>query len=184
MPDPGPALAPWAAFYTIVGSAAAALTGLMFVVITLVTGERNFSTRDGIATFSTPTVLHFSAALLVALLLGAPWHSFVAPSVLIGIVGLYGIVHIVQVMLRTRRLHSYEPDVEDWVCYTILPFAAYLTILAGAAALLVMAEKALFVIASGTALLVFVGIRNSWDTVTFIAIDTGETKASEAKHDS
>jgi hypothetical protein len=31
-------LTPWSNFYTMTGSAAAALTGLMFVVITLVTG--------------------------------------------------------------------------------------------------------------------------------------------------
>ena len=33
-------LAPWQNFYVIIGSAAAALTGLMFVVITLIMGTR------------------------------------------------------------------------------------------------------------------------------------------------
>lgn len=42
----------------------------MFVVITLLTGkERPEGTEDGIATFNTPTVMHFAAALLVSAVL-------------------------------------------------------------------------------------------------------------------
>ena len=57
---------------TMTGSSAAALTGLMFVVITLVTGQDHTGSRDeGINTFSTPTVMHFCAALLISAILSA-----------------------------------------------------------------------------------------------------------------
>ena len=65
---PGVALLPlatWQNFYVIVGTAAATLTGLMFVVITLIVQLRVqvSSPRSGIAVFSTPNVVHFGLAL-------------------------------------------------------------------------------------------------------------------------
>ncbi|MGH7728579.1 MAG: hypothetical protein ACREM2_07310 [Vulcanimicrobiaceae bacterium] len=74
MPEPATSLfAPWSSFYAMTGSSAAALTGLMFVVITLVTGEdRSRPSLEGISIFSTPTVLHFGSALLVSAVLNVP----------------------------------------------------------------------------------------------------------------
>src|SRR5215470_10613450 len=65
----------WQNFYVLVGTAAATLTGLMFVVITLIVQLRVQVSLpgSGIAVFSTPNVFHFGAALLVAAILSAPW---------------------------------------------------------------------------------------------------------------
>src|SRR5689334_16545216 len=65
--DVMPELAGWDSFYVIIGSSAAALTGLMFVVIA-VSGEvaPAQDTVAGIRAFSTPTVVHFGAVLLLA----------------------------------------------------------------------------------------------------------------------
>jgi len=167
-------LAAWSNFYVMIGSSAAALTGLMFVVITLVTRAEQMSrTQDGIASFSTPTVMHFSEALLVAAILSVPWQSVLAPAVLVGLAALYGIVHIVRVILRTRGLTEYTADVEDWIWYMVLPFVAYAATLCGAMGLFVRPAGALFVIAGGVVLLVFIGIRNAWDVVTFLVIRSG-----------
>ncbi len=164
-------LTAWASFYVMTGSSAAALTGLMFVVISLVTGkERAEGTHDGIATFSTPTVMHFAAALLVSAVLIAPWRSLVHTAVVAALIGLYGIVYILRVMYRTRRLTVYTADFEDWTWYTILPFVAYGAISAGAIALAAVPVQALFILAGGVVLLIFIGIRNAWDIVTYIAI--------------
>jgi hypothetical protein len=167
-------LAAWSNFYVMIGSSAAALTGLMFVVITLVTRAEQMSrTEDGVATFSTPTVMHFSEALLVAAILSVPWQSVLAPAVLVGLAGLYGITLIVRVILRTKGLTAYTPDVEDWIWYTVLPFSAYAATFCGAMGLFVRPAGALFVIAGGVVLLVFIGIRNAWDVVTFLVIRGG-----------
>lgn len=164
-------LTPWSNFYVMTGSSAAALTGLMFVVITLVTrSERVRRSQDGIGTFSTPTVMHFCAALLVSAVLNAPWRLLLHPGIVIGLVGLCGVVYILRVMYRTTRLTSYKADVEDWTWYSILPLLAYGAIFAGGIALAGVPEKALFAIAGGVVLLIFIGIRNAWDIVTFLAI--------------
>lgn len=164
----------WSNFYVMIGSSAAALTGLMFVVITLVTRAEQMSrTEDGISSFSTPTVIHFSEALLVAAILSAPWQSVLAPAVLVGLAGLYGVSHIVRVTLRARRLTTYTPDVEDWIWYMVLPLIAYAATLCGAIGLFVSPAGALFAVAGGVLLLVFVGIHNAWDIVTFLVIRGG-----------
>lgn len=164
-------LPPWSNFYVMTGSSAAALTGLMFVVITLVNRvERSQRNQDGIATFSTPTVMHFCAALFVSAVLNAPWRSLIQAAVLIGLAGLYGVVYILRVMHRTKSLTAYVPDLEDWTFYTMLPFIAYGAIFAGAIALPAVPVQALFALAGAVVLLIFTGIRNAWDIVTYIAI--------------
>src|SRR5689334_7521154 len=66
-------LASWHNFYAILGTAAATLTGLMFVVITINARDRNRGASDGIGAFGTPNVFHFEMVLLVAAILSAPW---------------------------------------------------------------------------------------------------------------
>jgi hypothetical protein len=137
-----PFLTAWSSFYVMTGSSAAALTGLMFVVITLVTRtERAEDIHAGISAFSTPTVMHFAAALLVSAVLIAPWRSLVYAGVAAALVGLCGVAYILRVMHRTRRLTIYTADLADWIWYTILPFMAYTIISAGAIALALLPCK-------------------------------------------
>ncbi len=167
-----PFLTAWASFYTMTGSSAAALTGLMFVVISLITArERTEGTHDGIATFSTPTVMHFAAALLVSAVLIAPWSSLIYPGAAAALIGLYGVVYIVRIAYRAKRLTVYRADLEDWAWYTILPFVADGAIVAGGIALAAVPAHALFVLAGGVVLLIFIGIRNAWDVVTYITVN-------------
>jgi hypothetical protein len=55
-------LAGWDNFYVIVGSAAAGLTGLTFVVIALIRDARNVR-PTGLRAFVTPTIVHFGGVL-------------------------------------------------------------------------------------------------------------------------
>ena len=83
-------LTTWQNFYVIIGSSAAALTGLMFVVITLIAGARVRRSSGTIAAFGTPTVVHFCATLLVAAILSAPWQALWNAGLLLGLSGLEG----------------------------------------------------------------------------------------------
>ena len=58
-------LGAWESFYVIVGSSAAALTGLQFVVMALVAESRQQASSGTISAFGTPTIVHFCAALLL-----------------------------------------------------------------------------------------------------------------------
>jgi hypothetical protein len=127
-------------------------------------------TPDGVATFSTPNVVHFCAALLASAILIAPWPSALGPSVAVGLTGMAGVVYGLRVIYRTKRFTAYNADLEDWAWYAILPFVAYAALLAGAIALPAFAPKALFLIAAAIVLLIFSGIHNAWDTVTYLTV--------------
>lgn len=173
-----PQIGPWENFYVITGSSAAALTGLMFVVITLVAGvERLRRQPDGISTFSTPNVVHFCTALFVSAVLSAPWHVLVHPAVLLGLTGLYGMVYVGRVMVR-MRVHDYSPDIEDWSWYACLPFLAYAVLAVSATLLPRVPVETLFAVAGVTITLIFIGIHNAWDVVTFITINQLNEKSS------
>jgi hypothetical protein len=57
------ALAGWENFYVIVGSAAGALIGLEFVVVTLIADSPTLRVVEGFAAFATPTIVHFGVVL-------------------------------------------------------------------------------------------------------------------------
>jgi hypothetical protein len=172
-------LGPWSGFYVMVGSSSAALTGLMFVVITIVrdTTRRANRSSDGISTFSTPTVLHFCAALFVAGVISAPWETLRIPAIMIAAFAAYGAIYVTYLMIRASHLQSYHPDAEDWVWYSLLPLVTYITMCAGALGILWHPSHALFAVGGASLFLIFIGIRNSWDVVTYLAIGEGQDDA-------
>jgi hypothetical protein len=175
MHDVAALLTTWNSFYVMTGSAAAALTGLMFVVITLISDSRRPTSAAGVSTFSTPTVIHFSCALFVAALMAAPFRSFAPIAIMLGLIGAGGMIHVARVARQTSKLDTYQPDSEDWTWNAFLPFLAYATIAAGALALRASPSYALYAPAAAVMLLLFVGIHNAWDVVTFLA--TGKADA-------
>lgn len=157
-----PLLVIWENFYVIIGSAAAALTGLMFVVMTLITSLRAQRSSGTTASFATPTVVHFCASLLIAAILSAPWPMLWNVSLLLSLAGLGGAIYVVIVVRRVRRQTDYKPVMEDWVWRTLLPFVSYTALLIASVVLLSNPVPALFVIGAVTVLLLFIGIHNSW----------------------
>jgi hypothetical protein len=171
---------PWESFYVIVGSSGAALTGLQFVVIALTTELRKQRTTAQFEAFATPTIVHFCAALLISSILSAPWQSLSSAAIPTGIAGAGGLVYTALVMRRVRSQTVYTPVFEDWLFHTALPFLAYAAILSGAITLVHETVDALFGIASASILLLFIGIHNAWDSVTFIATTKGDGDAPES----
>lgn len=166
-------LSAWSTFYATMGTSAAALTGLVFVIVTLIRDVESMQpNEEGIATFTTPTVIHFCSALYVSAVFIVPWRAYGGVAILVALGGLYGVVYVSRVIHRTMHLSrdTYVPDTEDWTWYGIVPLFAYLTVLGGAIALPHVAQQALFAIAGGVLLLMFTGIRNAWDVVTYLAI--------------
>ena len=162
-------LGAWEAFYVIVGSSSAALTGLQFVVIVLGSDMRML-TPITMRAFATPTVVHFTAVLLVSAILSAPWHSLAYPALGLGATGAAGMAYVLINARRARQQTDYAPVLEDWIFHTALPFIAYAAFLAAAIALPRHAVPSLFVVGGSAVLVLFVGIHNAWDAVTYIAL--------------
>ncbi len=181
MPEPLPLspLPAWETFYVIVGSAAAALTGLQFVVIALVAESRRQSSGGEIGAFGTPTIVHFGAVLWVAAVLSAPWRGLAGASIVLAITGAAGAGYAGLTFLRARRQTGYVPVLEDGIWHTALPFVAYSLVLGAGLGMVRHATGALFGVGGAAVLLLFIGIHNAWDTVTFVALGRLEAAASE-----
>jgi hypothetical protein len=174
-----PQLAGWETFYVIVGSSAAALTGLMFVVIALINESDVPRSTRTVAAFGTPTVVHFCAALVVAAILTAPWRSVTSVAGALGTVSASGLFYTFVVMRRARRQTTYKPVLEDWLFHTAFPIVAYAAILIAAFVLRRDPEHSLFAVGAAVLALVLIGIHNAWDTVTYVALVQPEQKQSQ-----
>src|SRR5437879_13220141 len=90
----------WENFYVIIGSSAAALTGLQFVVVVLGAEARSIGPEVG--AFGTPTVVHFCAALLISAIVSVPWRAVANAALALGVVGVAGVRDIAVGIRRGR----------------------------------------------------------------------------------
>jgi hypothetical protein len=169
-------LAGWETFFFLIGSSGAALTGLQFVVIALISESRRTATTREIQIFGTPNIVHFGAVLLISAIISAPWHGLSRLSYAIAICGAGGVLYTLLTFLRARRLKTYRPVLEDWVWHVGLPMITYGVIAVAALLLPGHAHQSLFVIGFAALLILFVGIHNAWDAVTYITIDLAGKK--------
>jgi hypothetical protein len=158
----------WGNFYVIVGSCAGALIGLQFVVIMLI-AARPISRADAQAggAFATPTVAHFGVVLFLSAIASAPWNGTTIVTALWGLLGLSGVVYTVVVARRMRTQSAYQPVFEDLLFHVLLPFAAYAVLAIAAYTAHFRTRPALFLVGAAALLLLFVGIHNAWDAVTY-----------------
>ena len=162
------ALAGWENFYVIVGSSAGALIGLQFVVMTLIATRRSGpGPSEGADAFATPTIVHFGTTLLLSAIACAPWPTLVGPEIFYKVLGLLGMLYELLVIRRMRSQNAYKPVFEDWVFHALLPFAAYATMAVSAWLFVLRGPNAMFGVAAAALVLLFVGIHNAWDAVTY-----------------
>jgi hypothetical protein len=163
-------LAGWDNFYVIVGSAAAGLAGLTFVVIALIRDVRNVR-PTGLRAFVTPTIVHFGGVLALAAFLSMP-HQHVA-TLSAGFVagGLAGLGYGVSTALSLRRQGpEYVPVREDWIWNVILPSLAYAALFLMGVLIWARPAQTLFGVAAVSLALLFIGIRNAWDIAIWMTI--------------
>jgi len=163
-------LGAWESYYVILGSSAAALTGLQFVVIALVAETPALRSVDSVGAFGTPTVVHFCHCLFVSAVLSAPWGSLAPVAWLLAAAGCAGLLYTLLVLRRARRQSAYRPVMEDWLCHVILPMVAYGALVPAAVWLPREPAAMLFLVGAAVLVLIFVGIHNAWDAVAYIVI--------------
>ncbi|HVP94696.1 MAG TPA: hypothetical protein VMS89_05930 [Methanoregulaceae archaeon] len=166
--------ADWSNFYVMVGSASGALIGLQFVVITLIAQKPELRVAgDTAAAFLTPSILQFGTTLFVSAVFLAPWFTTIIPSGLVCVAGISGIAYTAMVALRMRRQMFYLPNSEDWIFHIILPMAAFTVLVGAFPAIHVYLWETMFGIASAALLLLFIGIRNAWDNISYMVFVHG-----------
>ena len=102
---------------------------------------------------------------------------------LCGFIGLSGIIYAVIVARRMRVQTFYIPEFEDWFFYALLPLAAYAVLVLSAFAAPFHTREALFGVGAATLLLLFIGIRNAWDSVAYHVLVSRANRKPERHQD-
>ena len=171
------ALSDWQSFYVIVGSSAAALTGLTFIVITIAADDGELASSasarlSGLRVFITPTAVHFGTALWLSALMCIPGQTALTLWVLLAGTGFAGLVYCVILLGRMLgKAFGYTPLASDWIWSILAPAAAYLA-LAGTGFMMPHRPTSSLYAVSGVAmLLLLIGIHNAWDVVVWITTE-------------
>lgn len=179
------ALTDWQSFYVLVGSSAAALTGLTFIVITLAAERGELATSasaqlSGLRVFITPTAVHFGAALWISALMSIPGQTALSLEVLLAGTGLAGLVYCaILIRLMLRSLSGYRPFASDWMWSVVLPVTAYMALAAIGLSVPYRPAPALYAVGAVVLLLLFIGVHNAWDVVVWV---TTERHAHRERH--
>jgi hypothetical protein len=165
-----PPLHEWETFYVIIGSSAAALTGLQFVVIALGADTMSLAGEAEVQTFATPTIVHFSTVLLISAMISTPGQTQYSLSWCVLTIGMIGSAYACWIAWSARRTKNYTPVFEDWLFHAILPLFAYGCLFLTGLEIRWRPLTGLYFVAVLTLLLLFVGIHNAWDAATYMAM--------------
>jgi hypothetical protein len=109
--------------------------------------------------------------LLLTAILSAPWPAVASVSLVLGLAGLAGVVYLLIVIRRMRRVPGYHTPLKDWLWYAAFPLIAYIILMAAALALPANPAPVLYIFSAVMLVLLFIGIHNAWDLVTYLAVE-------------
>jgi hypothetical protein len=158
----------WHEFYVLVGTSAAALTGLMVVVISISPETIAERPKAGVRAFVTPTMVFFTTALAVSALMLVPHLAPAALALLLALAGVTGLAYLIWVRGH-HHWRAQKLDAEDWVFYIGLPFLSYALLVAAAITIWRGSALGAPTLAFVTVLLLVIGIHNAWDLVIWLS---------------
>ncbi|HWE46307.1 MAG TPA: hypothetical protein VG407_09800 [Caulobacteraceae bacterium] len=169
----------WDNFFLTTGPAAGSLIGLLFVVVTLTAGRDRDSTLRGAALYLTPTVFHFGVVMAMSAAAMAPGLTSDQTALVLGAISLYGVGYTLIIALRLGKADgNVKPHWSDIWMYGVTPPIVYLLLLGATALEFVQPKLAPYVVAALLMTLLFMGIRNAWDLVTWMAPMVGQPSPS------
>ncbi|HXO64604.1 MAG TPA: hypothetical protein VN882_07885 [Steroidobacteraceae bacterium] len=161
-------LAGWENYYVVLGSGAAGLTGLTFVVVALIRDAHKVR-PEGMNAYVTPTIVHFSGVLTLAAFVSMPHQRLLTLSLGFAVGGLAGVLYSSRVAARMPRIGSeYVAVREDWIFNVILPLAVYAGLLVSAVTIWRWPEPSLYAVAALSLAMLLIGIRNAWDVAVWM----------------
>lgn len=160
----------WENFYLIVGPSAAALIGLMFVVVTLTQGRDRKQIEAGKHLYTSPIVWHLGVVLVLS---GGAVAAEIPPMFFGSIAGglaLIGIAMGVRSAVGIMRVRISGADsLFDMCWYGVMPALAYVGLAIASFAILGGRPWGADAVAAALMALLLVSIHAEWDLVTFLA---------------
>lgn len=166
----------WHDFDLLVGTAAATLVGLMFVAASIGASIYTEKKRPGMQAFISPTVVHFTSVLVLALLALVPTHDWLTLAGLLVLVGAAGGIYTANLWMQLFVRRRFDVDIVDRLFYAALPLLGYLLLLLATFFLLRQSEAGLDLLAAAQITLLLAGIRNAWDMMMWIVIRVPTTQ--------
>ena len=166
----------WHDFYTLIGTAAATLIGLMFVAASIASSYMTEQNKAGLQAFFSPTVVHFATVLIACVVVLAPLAAthLAALLLVIGGIGL-GYASFVWIRMGRGRFTA-TIDLADRFWYALSPVAGHLLLVTAALMLLVLRDAhGLEALAVAVLLLLLAGIRNAWDITAWAVTRSGRS---------
>ena len=160
----------WSEYFFMIGSSAAALIGLMFVVVTLTAGRGRDETERGKHLYTSPIVWHLAAVLVLS-------GGAIAPAVTPRIYGLAsGALALLGIAIGARsavgiarRPGAPEAAGFDMFWYGVAPLLLYVGLGTVAVGILEGASWGAAGVAADLMALLLVSIHAEWDLVTYLA---------------
>jgi hypothetical protein len=172
------ALHNWQNFYLLVGGAAATLTGLLFVAISLGVTLSIQTEHASARAYVTPAFVHFAIVLFISAFCIMPIQRATVLGVLILFSALVNLIDTgASVRYLWRQWQQSLATSQDWFWRAALPLASSLALIAAGIWLIVDALDALSWLAGVTLVLLAMAIRNAWDLLTWI-VEHRDTKSS------
>lgn len=153
----------WHEFYSLLGTAAAALVALLFVAASIGAGYISAERASATRTFMSPVLFHYAAVLFISLIVLIPTQTLTTLGLSITFVAGPGLIYAAFILVRVVR--NPAADVADWLGYGGSPLVAYAATLIAAGLLVAHSQRGANVLAGALLLLLVVNIRNAWDTM-------------------
>jgi hypothetical protein len=163
----------WENYYLCLGPSAAALIGLMFVVVTLTAGRDRKEVERGKHLYTSPIVWHLGIVLVLSGAASAPTMSprlFGAVAAGLALLGLLAGVRSAIGIARVP-LSGDENSAFDVWWYGIVPAIVYLGLGAAAGMILAGSRWGASAVAAALMALLLISIHGEWDLVTYLAPD-------------
>ena len=161
----------WHEYFFMIGSSAAALIGLMFVVVTLTAGLDRRETERGKRLYTSPVVAHLGVVLLLSGAAIAPTMTPTWFGVASGGLALIGLGVCIRngVAIAKVRMSGEDNSSFDMWWYGFVPAAVYAVLALAAVVVLSGSVWGASAIAAALMALLLVSIHAEWDLVTFLA---------------
>jgi hypothetical protein len=160
----------WDSFFLLIGGAAGALIGLLFVVASIPTGGERQVRLQAASLYISPTVFHLAIVMVVSGTALAPRLPAPAVSALVGVCALIGLIHLACVAhgILSPKTPA-PPHWSDIWCYGVGPLVLYAVLGGAAIAEDLTPRQGAYAIAGASLALLLLAIRNAWDLVTWLA---------------
>ncbi len=174
------ALHDWQNFYILTGTAAATLTGLLFIAVSIGSNLPLQQTMNNLRTFVNPTLFYYVQVLFVSCFTLMPLSSLFIFSGVIAILGLVNVFLALKIFWRMRVLHDInEIDLGHWVWHILLPVISGLILVSSSIGFFFVEQLAMLGLSIAVLLYLGIGLRNTWELTIWLALRRREPHDSE-----